>query len=204
MRTSQSVFKIAVMDTTSRKCWTKRHFLVLIRSNVAQASFYTHAHHFNNTLWYRGWWWVCQGFILVPACQQMSQSFSPWACSHPVFAAAHVCPDIYEIGLCELTLLLQQAKCTSHTHNPGDQNVPQNTLHRVLYPSTSRCWPEMAVWEDLVSVWLCQLSFNELLRSVQVPAGQWTDIGSSGNQESLTWRLLLVCIAEAPLLHFPL
>lgn len=60
-----------------------------------------------------------------------------------------------------------------HTHTILEIKMRLRTpLHRVLYPSTSCCWPEMVVWEDLVSVWLRQLSFNELLRSVQVLAGQ--------------------------------
>lgn len=50
---------------------------------------------------------VCLGFTLVSACQQMSQSYSPRAFSQPASAAACLRPDIYKIGLCEVTLLQQ-------------------------------------------------------------------------------------------------
>lgn len=66
--------------------------------------------------------------------------------------------------------------------------------------------PETIEWEDFVSVWLHQLDFNETARGVQVQAARWTDIEvliRPGNQESLTWRLLVGLYCWGTVIAFP-
>lgn len=112
----------------------------------------------------------------------MSQSYSPRALRLPAFAAAPVCPDIYKIGLCELTLPRQNFTKPSALHfSPyldvrGDQNLPETALARsraeLFVLQLPVVAPSRASGEVWVSVLLHQLGFNEPPRGSQVPAGQ--------------------------------
>lgn len=125
---------------------------------------------------------VCLGFTLVSACQQMSQSYSPRAFSQPASAAACLRPDIYKIGLCEVTLLQQTFHRANALHTGaagyerGSKCVALCFTLQILSSSSLLLSVETIELEDLVAVWLHQLDFNERARGVQVPAGQRTDI----------------------------
>ena len=66
---------------------------------------------------------------------------------------------------------------------------------QICSSSASSCGLEAIEWEDLVSVRLHQLPFNETERGVQLQPGRRTDIEvliRPGSQELLTWRLSVV------------
>lgn len=164
------------------QCLFVRHFLVSIRSNLAQPSFYTHALITPTTL--------CDieaevefyeipphgGFAEVSLLYQHVSKCHSHFLPEPI-AILSLLQHMSVLTFMKLASVSSPSSCSKqnalHTHTILEIKMCLRTpLHTVLYPSTSCCWPEMAVWEDLVSVWLRQLSFNERLRSVQVPAGQ--------------------------------
>lgn len=87
----------------------------------------------------------------------------------------------------------------------GSGKVHQSSAD--LFVLSFLLWPpETIEWEDFVSVWLHQLDFNETARGVQVQAARWTDIEvliRPGNQESLTWRLLVGLYCWGTVIAFP-
>lgn len=100
-----------------------------------------------------------------------------------LFLLQRVCPDISEIGLCEVTLPQQtfQKPNALHTQVPGCEGRSKRASNgsgtvqhscRFLHSSASSCGPQMMEWEDFLSVQLHQLDFNEAVGRVQVPAGQ--------------------------------
>lgn len=126
MKTTRFTFQYDMQD--SRDIFYMNRELWDMRSKITRPSIKeTCSHHSNITSGYQGrggrLWnsssqWVCRGFTLVPACQQMSQLYSPRAFSHPPFAAACLCPDIYQIGLSEVNppaANVSRVECTSHS-----------------------------------------------------------------------------------------
>lgn len=61
--------------------------------------------------------WLCRVFTLASACQQMSQSYSPWAVSHPLFAAACLPWHFWNWPLWGYppSADVSKAECTSHS-----------------------------------------------------------------------------------------
>lgn len=77
---------------------------------------------------------------------------------------------------------------------------------QICSSSASCCGLEAIEWEDLVSVRLHQLPFNETERGVQLQPGRRTDIEvliRPGSQESLTWRLSVVLYCWSTVIAFP-
>lgn len=166
--------------------------------------------------------WGCR-FLSVPACQQMSQSYSPCtfsAFSHPHFIAAYGCSDISEIGLCEVKFLQQKfqewnALCALHTCvlGYGKRAKPWVPWHC----ASIKCrfvhlrLPVVGLRRSNRKIFfLCGCISSALMRQWEVSrcrqASELILKSSSDLGVRSRWlgAFLLLYIAEAPLLHFPL
>lgn len=162
-----------------------------------------------------------QRFHSVAACQQMSQSYSP--CAPSALQPSSLCCSVSvltftKIGLCEVKLRQQKfqkwnALCrVTLMYREKITTCPEwlwkgaSIKCRFVHLKLPVVAPETIEWEDFVSVWLHQLDFNETARGVQVQAARWTDIEvliRPGNQESLTWRLLVGLYCWGAVIAFP-